>query len=87
MKLCLMVFLNSHGYFQTNCLEFDDVNFLFLANASQVTRHINPMEFYIVCRKCIYDKITDEELENCPVCNIDLGIVPLEKMRSPSLLF
>ena len=34
MKLCLMVFLNSHGYFQTNCLEFDDVNFLFLANAS-----------------------------------------------------
>ncbi|KAK7277577.1 hypothetical protein RJT34_22592 [Clitoria ternatea] len=33
------------------------------------------------CRKCIYDKITDEELENCPVCNIDLGIVPLEKMR------
>ncbi|XP_020233339.1 E3 ubiquitin protein ligase DRIP2 [Cajanus cajan] len=38
------------------------------------------------CRKCIYDKITDEELENCPVCNIDLGIVPLEKMRPDNSL-
>ncbi|KAG5051769.1 hypothetical protein AAZX31_02G135400 [Glycine max] len=38
------------------------------------------------CRKCIYDKITDEELENCPVCNIDLGIVPLEKMRPDNIL-
>ncbi|KAH7577627.1 hypothetical protein JRO89_XS01G0277400 [Xanthoceras sorbifolium] len=33
------------------------------------------------CRKCIYDKISDEELEYCPVCNIDLGCVPLEKLR------
>ncbi|XP_012569352.1 E3 ubiquitin protein ligase DRIP2-like isoform X3 [Cicer arietinum] len=33
------------------------------------------------CRKCIYDKITDEDLECCPVCNIDLGCVPLEKLR------
>ncbi|XP_022145983.1 E3 ubiquitin protein ligase DRIP2 isoform X2 [Momordica charantia] len=33
------------------------------------------------CRKCIYDKISDEELESCPVCNIDLGCVPLEKLR------
>ncbi|RYR01039.1 hypothetical protein Ahy_B06g079903 isoform B [Arachis hypogaea] len=31
--------------------------------------------------KCIYDKITDEELECCPICNIDLGCVPLEKLR------
>ncbi|KAG4981929.1 hypothetical protein AAZX31_10G031200 [Glycine max] len=38
------------------------------------------------CRKCIYDKIADEELENCPVCNIDLGIVPLEKMRPDNIL-
>ncbi|WVY98377.1 hypothetical protein V8G54_030528 [Vigna mungo] len=43
-------------------------------------------KFYAVCRKCIYDKITDEELENCPVCNIDLGIVPLEKMRPDNSL-
>ncbi|XVF32448.1 hypothetical protein REPUB_Repub17cG0084100 [Reevesia pubescens] len=33
------------------------------------------------CRKCIYDKIQDEELECCPICNIDLGCVPLEKLR------
>ncbi|TKY52697.1 E3 ubiquitin protein ligase DRIP2 [Spatholobus suberectus] len=38
------------------------------------------------CRKCIYDKITVEELENCPVCNIDLGIIPLEKMRPDNSL-
>ncbi|KAL6978599.1 RING-type E3 ubiquitin transferase [Sarracenia purpurea var. burkii] len=33
------------------------------------------------CRKCIYKKISDEELECCPVCNVDLGSVPLEKLR------
>ncbi|CAL5193710.1 unnamed protein product [Lathyrus oleraceus] len=33
------------------------------------------------CRKCIYDKFTDEDLECCPECNIDLGCVPLEKLR------
>ncbi|XWS31481.1 hypothetical protein CRYUN_Cryun23aG0080100 [Craigia yunnanensis] len=38
-------------------------------------------EFYVVCRKCIYDKIQEEELECCPICNIDLGCVPLEKLR------
>ncbi|KAL2321011.1 hypothetical protein Fmac_029980 [Flemingia macrophylla] len=33
------------------------------------------------CRKCIYDKITEEEIECCPICNKDLGCVPLEKLR------
>ncbi|KAH1108229.1 hypothetical protein J1N35_011997 [Gossypium stocksii] len=33
------------------------------------------------CRKCIYDKIEEEDLECCPICNIDLGSVPLEKLR------
>ncbi|XP_010557169.1 PREDICTED: E3 ubiquitin protein ligase DRIP2 isoform X2 [Tarenaya hassleriana] len=33
------------------------------------------------CRKCIYEKITEEEIECCPVCNIDLGGAPLEKLR------
>ncbi|XAR61139.1 hypothetical protein NMG60_11034762 [Bertholletia excelsa] len=33
------------------------------------------------CRKCIYKKLSDEELECCPVCNIDLGCGPLEKLR------
>ncbi|KAM7253925.1 hypothetical protein ACFE04_031607 [Oxalis oulophora] len=33
------------------------------------------------CRKCIYDKITEEEIESCPICGIDLGCAPLEKLR------
>ncbi|XP_052169938.1 E3 ubiquitin protein ligase DRIP2-like isoform X2 [Diospyros lotus] len=33
------------------------------------------------CRKCIYKKLSDEELECCPICNIDLGCAPLEKLR------
>lgn len=33
------------------------------------------------CRKCIRKKLSDEELECCPICNIDLGCVPLEKLR------
>ncbi|KAF5741871.1 E3 ubiquitin protein ligase DRIP2-like isoform X1 [Tripterygium wilfordii] len=36
---------------------------------------------HTLCRKCINDKISDEELDCCPVCNIDLGCVPLEKLR------
>ncbi|KAF3436210.1 hypothetical protein FNV43_RR23302 [Rhamnella rubrinervis] len=31
--------------------------------------------------KCIYDKISEEEIECCPICNIKLGCVPLEKLR------
>ncbi|KAI3460934.1 hypothetical protein Pfo_017597 [Paulownia fortunei] len=34
------------------------------------------------CRKCIYKKLSDEEMECCPICNIDLGCVPLEKLRA-----
>ncbi|XP_043723523.1 E3 ubiquitin protein ligase DRIP2-like [Telopea speciosissima] len=33
------------------------------------------------CRKCIYDKLTEEEADCCPICNIDLGCVPVEKLR------
>lgn len=33
------------------------------------------------CRKCIHDKLSDEEVDSCPVCNIDLGILPVEKLR------
>ncbi|KAF8392279.1 hypothetical protein HHK36_022621 [Tetracentron sinense] len=35
----------------------------------------------LVCRKCIYEKLTDEEVDYCPVCSIDLGCVPVEKLR------
>ncbi|KAL3644934.1 hypothetical protein CASFOL_010114 [Castilleja foliolosa] len=33
------------------------------------------------CKKCIYKKLSDEEMESCPICNIYLGCVPLEKLR------
>ncbi|KAJ6847080.1 E3 ubiquitin protein ligase DRIP2-like isoform X1 [Iris pallida] len=33
------------------------------------------------CRKCIFEKLTDEEVDWCPICNIDLGCVPVEKLR------
>ncbi|WOL15259.1 hypothetical protein Cni_G24040 [Canna indica] len=33
------------------------------------------------CRKCIYEKLTDEEVDCCPICNINLGCIPLEKLR------
>ncbi|GER24899.1 polycomb group RING finger protein 1 [Striga asiatica] len=31
--------------------------------------------------KCIHKNLSDEEMECCPVCNIDLGGSPLEKLR------
>uniref|UniRef100_A0A803PZN9 RING-type domain-containing protein n=1 Tax=Cannabis sativa TaxID=3483 RepID=A0A803PZN9_CANSA len=33
------------------------------------------------CRKCIYDKLSDDEVDYCPVCKIDLGCLPVEKLR------
>ncbi|KAM5561607.1 E3 ubiquitin protein ligase DRIP2-like [Rosa sericea] len=33
------------------------------------------------CRKCIYEKLSDEEGDCCPVCEIDLGCLPVEKLR------
>ncbi|XP_015875346.1 E3 ubiquitin protein ligase DRIP2 isoform X1 [Ziziphus jujuba] len=33
------------------------------------------------CRKCIYKKLSDEEVDFCPVCKIDLGCLPVEKLR------
>ncbi|KAG6489236.1 hypothetical protein ZIOFF_050500 [Zingiber officinale] len=33
------------------------------------------------CRKCIYEKLTSEEVDCCPICNIELGCVPIEKLR------
>ncbi|KAM0858470.1 hypothetical protein ACQ4PT_047813 [Festuca glaucescens] len=34
------------------------------------------------CRKCIYKKLNDEELDYCPECKIDLSCAPLEKLRA-----
>ncbi|XP_066368586.1 E3 ubiquitin protein ligase DRIP2-like isoform X2 [Miscanthus floridulus] len=33
------------------------------------------------CRGCIMEKINDEEIDCCPVCDIDLGCDPEEKLR------
>lgn len=33
------------------------------------------------CRKCIYEKFSDEDDDSCPVCDVDLGGVPVEKLR------
>uniref|UniRef100_A0A0E0F468 RING-type domain-containing protein n=1 Tax=Oryza meridionalis TaxID=40149 RepID=A0A0E0F468_9ORYZ len=33
------------------------------------------------CKECIMEKIDDEEVDHCPVCNIDLGCDPEEKLR------
>lgn len=33
------------------------------------------------CRKCIHKKLSDEEVECCPICEVDLGVLPLEKLR------
>ncbi|KAJ8759443.1 hypothetical protein K2173_006976 [Erythroxylum novogranatense] len=33
------------------------------------------------CRKCIYEKLSDEEVDCCPVCKMDLGCLPVEKLR------
>ncbi|CAI0433883.1 unnamed protein product [Linum tenue] len=34
-----------------------------------------------VCRKCIYGRLSDDEVDTCPVCDIDLGCLPEEKLR------
>lgn len=33
------------------------------------------------CRKCIFKKLSDDEVDCCPICNIDLGCTPVEKLR------
>ncbi|XP_078442466.1 DREB2A-interacting protein 2 [Wolffia australiana] len=33
------------------------------------------------CRKCIYEKLIDEEVDCCPICKINLGCSPVEKLR------
>ncbi|KAB5557517.1 hypothetical protein DKX38_008426 [Salix brachista] len=36
---------------------------------------------FALTRKCIYKRISDEGLDSCPICNINLGCIPLEKLR------
>jgi len=41
---------------------------------------LNP-NVYTVCKKCIHDKIIQEDAHSCPVCNRSLGCSPLDKLR------
>ncbi|KAM7252136.1 hypothetical protein ACFE04_024019 [Oxalis oulophora] len=42
---------------------------------------IKNLKFQPVCRKCIYEKLSDEGVDSCPVCEIDLGCLNVEKLR------
>lgn len=33
------------------------------------------------CRKCIYEKLSDRGFKSCPLCDIDLGCIPVNKLR------
>ncbi|XP_039062796.1 E3 ubiquitin protein ligase DRIP2-like isoform X2 [Hibiscus syriacus] len=33
------------------------------------------------CRKCIYGKLSDEGMDCCPICDIELGCLPVDKLR------
>lgn len=34
------------------------------------------------CRECIYQELEDEENDCCPICKVNLGCSPLEKLRA-----
>ncbi|KAK8633890.1 hypothetical protein V6N13_014724 [Hibiscus sabdariffa] len=38
------------------------------------------LEINSVCRKCIYKKLSDEGMDCCPVCDIELGCLPVDKL-------
>nr|XP_004289468.2 PREDICTED: E3 ubiquitin protein ligase DRIP2-like [Fragaria vesca subsp. vesca]XP_011467755.1 PREDICTED: E3 ubiquitin protein ligase DRIP2-like [Fragaria vesca subsp. vesca] len=38
------------------------------------------------CKRCIYDKIINEDCDRCPVCKTDLGVAPMEKLRADNSL-
>ncbi|CAA7012846.1 unnamed protein product [Microthlaspi erraticum] len=39
-----------------------------------------------VCKKCIEKKFNEENLNACPVCNVDLGVAPLTRLTADSHL-
>ncbi|KAI8003073.1 E3 ubiquitin protein ligase DRIP2 [Camellia lanceoleosa] len=48
-----------------------------LKNATTITECLHTF-----CRKCIYGKITEEGLGNCPECKVYLGCAPLKKLKA-----
>ncbi|KAL0676726.1 hypothetical protein Bca4012_004707 [Brassica carinata] len=52
--------------------------------------YIKILFFYLylgntVCKRCIEEKLVVENLKACPVCNVDLGVAPLDKLRSDNM--
>ncbi|KAL0690274.1 hypothetical protein Bca4012_089952 [Brassica carinata] len=48
------------------------------------TVFVKMIQFHFIilfCRRCIEDKFTVENLKACPVCNVDLGVDPLDKLK------
>ncbi|XP_074292677.1 E3 ubiquitin protein ligase DRIP2-like [Silene latifolia] len=33
------------------------------------------------CRRCIYKRLSDDDVDSCPVCDINLGCIPVDKLR------
>lgn len=73
--LCLINFLYIVKWSIALCL----VQFLYIVKSSPIFSLCS--FYYAVCRKCIYKKLNDEDLDHCPVCKIDLGCTPVEKLR------
>ncbi|RHN80400.1 putative transcription factor C2H2 family [Medicago truncatula] len=40
-----------------------------------------PECLHTFCRECIERKFIDERLNHCPVCKVDLGYYPLDKLK------
>ncbi|KAL8166646.1 hypothetical protein V2J09_008145 [Rumex salicifolius] len=49
-----------------------------LREASSRGHHHLPLSPYL---RCIYEKLSDEECDTCPVCDINLGGDPVDKLR------
>ncbi|KAL7210081.1 hypothetical protein ACSBR1_031611 [Camellia fascicularis] len=58
------------------CMTCPICNKLF-KNATTITECLHTF-----CRKCIYGKIAEEGLGNCPECKVYLGCAPLKKLRA-----
>lgn len=70
--------------YNVSSIERKNFDVVWIAFNLLLTSWIYLLNYQTVCRKCIFDKITEDELDYCPVCNTNLGCAPLEKLRSAS---
>ncbi|KAF9619088.1 hypothetical protein IFM89_005102 [Coptis chinensis] len=61
-----------------------DMSLLYSSPCISLTHEylILPVMLRPVCRKCIYEKLTNEEADCCPICDAGLGCTPIEKLRA-----